>query len=291
VRASLLIHHWQLSIGLAVQALLAVALYRWAARRGRGRWPARRTASFIGGVACIVIALCSGIDTYDERLLSVHMVQHMILLLLAPLLLLGGQPVLLALKALPVAQRRTLAGALRRARAATGPLQCLAIFTAVVLLTHMPSFYEATLRHPALHDAEHLAYLVAGLLLWWPLLDADPVAAHRLGGLGRLIYLLAAMPAMALVGAYLNRHQTLVYPAYGPPARALHVSALVDQAQAGAIMWVAGTIVMTCVGIWAAIEALRAEERRQAQRDARAWPENRPYIPVSRPPSPEGPRT
>jgi cytochrome c oxidase assembly factor CtaG len=105
--------------------------------------------------------------------------------------------------------------------------------------------------------------------LWWPLLDGDPVPAHRLGGLGRIVYMLAAMPAMALVGAYLNRHPSLVYPAYGPPARALGISAVVDQQQAGAIMWVAGSAIMTAVGLWSALSALVAEERRQQAREAR----------------------
>jgi cytochrome c oxidase assembly factor CtaG len=140
----------------------------------------------------------------------------------------------------------------------------------VLVATHLPSFYDATLRDPVLHQAEHGLYLLSGLLLWWPLLDADPVPAHRLGGLARLGYMLAAMVPMALVGAYLNRHATLVYGAYGPAARALGVSALADQAQAGAIMWVAGNTIMIAVGLWTVIAALVAEERRQRTREARA---------------------
>ena len=108
------------------------------------------------------------------------------------------------------------------------------MFTAVVVSRHIcPSFYDATLREPGLHELEHLLYLVAGLLLWSPLLDGDPAPAHRLGGLGQLVYLIAAMVPMALLGAYLNRHASLVYPAYGMPARALGISALDDQAKAG----------------------------------------------------------
>lgn len=78
------------------------------------------------------------------------------------------------------------------------------------------------------------------------------------------------MVPMALVGAYLNRHPTLVYSAYGPPARALGISALDDQAQAGAIMWVLGNVVMVGVGLWAAVAAMVAEERRQQARDGRS---------------------
>ena len=267
---SLLVSHWHPSGAPDLIAVAAGALYAWGTTRVRGRWPLSRTAAFAGGLACIVVATDSGIGAYDGQLLSVHMVQHMLLLLVAPLLLLGGRPVILALRGLPANRRRASVGILYRLGAITRPAVCLSVFAAVLLLTHLPSFYDATLRHPALHEAEHALYLIAGLLLWWPLLDADPVPAHRLGGLGRLVYLLATMPAMAIVGAYLNRHPTLVYPAYGPPARAMGISAVVDQQQAGAIMWVAGSAIIIAVGLWVAIAALVAEERRQQAREARA---------------------
>jgi putative copper resistance protein D len=267
---TLLVSHWHPSgvPDLGVTAL--AALYLWGALRTRSAWPLRRTIAFLGGLACIIAAVDSGIDAYDEQLLSVHMVQHMLLLLPAPLLLLTGRPVVLALRALPPSRRRSLAALLHRAAPLTRPVVCLVAFCVVLLLTHLPMFYDATLRHPALHEAEHALYLVAGLMLWWPLLDVDPVPAHRLGGLGRLVYLLATMPPMAIVGAYLNRHPTLVYPAYGAPARAMGISAVVDQQQAGAIMWVAGSALVIGVGLWVVIAALVAEERRQQAREARA---------------------
>jgi putative membrane protein len=279
---SLLISPWHASWSVVVAAAACAALYLCATCRLRSRWPLGRTASFLAGIACVAIALQSGIDTFDDQLLSVHMVQHMLLLMLAPLLLLGGRPVILALRALPARQRPALARLLHRIAPLTGPVQCVSAFSLVLVLTHLPAFYDATLRHPALHEAEHALYLVAGLLLWWPLVDGDPVPARRLGGLGRLVYMLAAMPAMALVGAYLNRHPSLVYPAYGPPGRALRISALVDQQQAGAIMWVAGSVIMVAVGLWSAVAALVAEERRQQAREARAPKREASELPESR---------
>ena len=267
---SLVASHWQLTWSVVLAATGSSACYLLAARRAKGRWPPGRTAAFLAGVAVVVIALQSGIDAYDDRLLSVHMVQHMLLLLVAPALILVGRPVVLALRVLPPSRRRALARALARSRPFTGPVQALGLFTAVVVLTHVPSFYEATLREPGLHELEHLLYLAAGLLLWSPLLDGDPAPARRLGGLGQLVYLIAAMVPMALLGAYLNRHASLVYPAYGTPARALGFSALDDQAQAGAIMWVAGDTVMVAVGLWAAIATMVSDERRQQAREARA---------------------
>lgn len=265
---SLVVTHWQPTASVMVPAAATALLYGLAARRRH--WPVRRTASFLAGIGAIMIALQSGIDSYDAQLLSDHMIQHLLLLVIAPPLLLGGRPVLLALRTLPPTRRRAFAHGLDRARPFTGPIQSLAVFTAAILLTHLPWFYDATLRHPALHDAEHALYILAGLLMWSPLLDGDPVPRHRLGGIGKLVYLIAAMMPMALIGAYLNRHATLVYPAYGPPARTLGISALDDQAQAGALMWVAGGVVMTAVGLWAAVAAMVAEERRQVAREARA---------------------
>ncbi len=266
---SLLVSHWQLNWTPELLAGLYGALYLAAAHRVRG-WPVVRTLSFLAGIGCALVALQSGLSSYDDRLLSVHMVQHMALLMLAPLLLLGGQPVMLTLRASSRSARRRLARLLARLRPWTGAMPCLVVFYAVVLLTHLPGFYGATMHDPGLHEAEHAMYLVAGLLLWWPILDGDPAPARRLGGLGRLGYVLGAMPPMAIVGAYLNRHATLVYPAYAAPSKALGVSALTDQANAGALMWVAGNVTMVAVGLWVTIAALLAEERRQQARDTHA---------------------
>jgi cytochrome c oxidase assembly factor CtaG len=262
--------YWHPVWSLNAEALVCAGLYVWAAQRVRGGWPARRTMSFLAGTACVLVALESGIAAYDDRLLSVHMAQHMLLLLVAPLLLLGGRPVILALRVLRGDRRRVLARALTRVRPMTRPLACLGVFAAVVLVAHLPSFYDAALREGTLHSAEHLLFLFAGMVLWWPVLDGDPVRSHRIGGFARLVYVLAAMLPMTAVGAYLDRTSALVYPAYVAPAHALGTSALADQAQAGAIMWVAGGMVMVAVGLWASMAALVEEERRQQAREARA---------------------
>ena len=272
MRASLLVSHWELSASVGVPLAAAAVVYLAAARRVAGGWPRRRTASFLAGLTSLLVALQSGIDAYDDRLLSVHMVQHMLILLVAPLLLLGGRPVVLALAALPPAQRAGPARTLARTRPFTTPAAALAAFAGVVVLTHLPAFYDAAVRHDWIHYGEHMLYLLAGLAMWSPLVDGDPAPRHRLSGLGRLVYLIVAMLPMALVGAYLNRHASLVYPAYGPPARSLSISAVDDQGQAGAIMWVVGDTIMVAVGLWAATAAMVAEERRLVGREARGAP-------------------
>ena len=265
---SLPVEGWQPAPLVDAAAFLALAAYAWGAARVRA-WPLWRAACFAGGLGALILATQSGLDTYDDRLLSAHMVQHLLLLTLAPALLLAGHPALLALRALPPSRRRGPARLLASARPLASPWVTLPVFAVVVLATHLRGFYDATLVHPLLHDAEHLAYLLAGLLLFAPLLDADPVTRRRLDGLGRLVYLLLASPPMALLGAYLNRATGVVYPSYTAPARSLGISPVLDQHQAGAIMWVAGGLVMVAVGLASALAAMVREERRLAARDAR----------------------
>jgi cytochrome c oxidase assembly factor CtaG len=266
---SLLVGDWQAAWWLDAVALLYAGAYLWGAARSR-RWLLWRSLSFLLGVAVVLVALQSGLDAYDDRLLSAHMVQHILLLMLAPPLLLLGAPVTLALRALPVRHRRVLALMLARSRPLTSPGICLSVFFLVLLAAHVPAVFDATLSDPPLHAFEHLAFLAAGLLLWWPLSNADPVLRERLGGLGRVFYMLAAMVPEDLIGAYLNRANTVVYQPYAAAARALGISAVADQQQAGAIMWVASSCIMAAGGLWAAMSAMSAEERRARRREDHA---------------------
>lgn len=260
---------WEAEWGPDVDALIACGLYALGVSRAR-RWPARRSASFAAGVAVAIVALQSGLDRYDDRLLSAHMIQHMLLLLVAPLLLVAGRPVTLALRALGPAPRRALAGALIRVRPLADPVVCLVVFSLAVIAWHLPVVFEATVHHQTLHALEHASMLAVGMMFWAPLLDAVPGAPRRLNGLGRIVYVIAAMPSMALVGAYLNRAAELVYPSYGPTSAAFGVSALREQARAGAIMWVAGGVFAVSAGIWIAMATMSAEERRLQRAEARA---------------------
>jgi putative copper resistance protein D len=263
-------HAWEPPSGLDIAAAAAAAVYLIGARRVARGWPWRYTLSFLAGIGCVLVAVQSGIDAYDDQLLSDHMIQHLFLLELAPLLLLTGRPGILLLRAMPPSRRPALARRLMKLRPFTHPLSCLTIFYVIVFGIHVPAFFDATLRQPLLHDLEHLLFLVAGLLMWWPLVDADPLPHARLDGLGRLVYVIAAMVPMTVIGAYLNRASSLVYTGYALPAHSLGISAIVDQQRAGAIMWVLGSSLMVGSGIWHAMAALSAEERRLQTRERRA---------------------
>ena len=269
---SLVWRGWQPLWSLDVLAALWAGLYLTATRRVSRPWPWPRTLAFLLGIACVLVALQSGIGGFDDRLLSDHMVQHLLLLELAPLLLLAGRPGILLLRSTPPGGRPAMARRLRRLRPLTHPAICLAVFWLTVSLTHLPAFYDATLRHAGLHDAEHLLYLSAGVLMWWPILDGDPFPGRRRNGVHRLAYVIAAMLPMTLLGGYLDREMTLVYSGYAAPARALGISAIADQQQAGAVMWVLGSSLMVICGLWQAMAALIEEERRLQVRERRADP-------------------
>jgi putative membrane protein len=259
---------WQPATAVLAGCGLAGALYALAAVRRRRRWPAYRTCAFVLGLAAVVVSLDSGVDVYADRLASIHMVQHLMLTLVAAPLLASGAPLTLALGAAHGQIRTGLVTIIGSATvtALTRPVSSWLLFVGVIVGWHLSPLYELSLAHPLLHDLEHLLLLATAVLFWAQVLRADPLP-HPLGSLGRLLYLLAAMPAMSVIGVWLVISHTLRYPAYAAPARALGVSALHDQHLAGVIMW-GGDALLGVITLAIACGALLAEERRAAARDA-----------------------
>ncbi len=259
---------WQLDpVVLAVCAATAW-LYGWGVIRSPKHWPWMRSASFIAGLLVLITALLSGIDAYSDELLSVHVVQHLLLILLAPTLLLWGAPVRLALSACSPAGRGTIGAVLRQrwVRLLTRPASGFTLFTIVVLATHLTGLYEVALTDQTLHAFEHAAYFWSGALFLLPILAADPIP-HPPSAIARFSWLMAAMTVMFIPAAVFMFDEHVRYPFYLTPARALHVSALADQHTAGMIMLFAGGVAMAALAILVAMEAMILEERRQLRRD------------------------
>jgi putative membrane protein len=236
-----------------------------ASRPRRSPWSPLRAGAFALGLFALLAALSPPLDARADARLSAHMVQHLLLTLVAAPLLVAGTPFALLLRALPRRAARGLVRALRSpaGRFLTHPLLGWSLLPALMLATHLTGLYELALRHPLVHATEHAAYVAAALLFWLPVLGDAPTK-HRLGAVGRLLYLLLAMPAMAAPGVVLSIDEHVRYPSYGAgPA------ALADQHAAGAIMWVAGSIVAGALTVIAAWLALEQEERRAAAREAR----------------------
>lgn len=234
-------------------------------------WPGWRVAAFAAGLLVVAAALQTGVDHYATSLLSAHMLQHGLLTMVAPPLLLAGAPLALVLRASPPPARQRLSSAMR-----SGPVRLLShpalgwsLFAVVMVSTHLSPIFDAAVRQPLLHVGEHALYVVAGVLFWLPLVPGSPVRI-RLGWLGRTLYLMLAMPPMAVLGLWLAATEVVRYPAYLEPARALGVSALADQQAAGFLMAIGSAVVMAAAVVVLAMEALVREERVERAREAYA---------------------
>lgn len=227
-----------------VALIAAGTLYVLASARGRRldrrrrRWPLGRTGCFLAGLVVLIVDLYSGIGTEADTRLSVHMVEHMVMWVVVAPLLAAGAPIRLALYALPRGGRRRLGRWLRSRAIAlvTGPVGSVTLFSAVVLATHLPAVYGLALRDDYVHEAEHGLYLLTALLVWAPLLGADPLP-HRPGPRGQLACMVACMVPMVAIAAWLG---TASHPVYGHYLQVLGPAALHDQRVAATIMWTAG---------------------------------------------------
>lgn len=269
--AARLLGSWSFDPFLCAVLACAAGVYLLAMTRVGRHWPLWRAGCWLGGLATLGVALMSGVDGYAELLLSVHMLQHMLLLLLAPALLLWAAPVRLALGASPQAGRRAL-GALLRGRwlrLASRPAVGFALLAVVVLGTHLTGLFELALRDQTVHTFEHAAYFWSGVLFLAPILACDPLP-HPPSGIARFSWLMAAMAVMAVPGALLTFATGVRYPHYLAPARALGRSALADQQLAGVIMWIGGGVVVFALALGVAMQAMLAEERRQRRRESYA---------------------
>jgi putative membrane protein len=238
-------------------------------RRAHGRVPRPRARlAFFAGLGVVVIALTGPIDAAVTTSFSIHMVQHLLITMVAPPLLLLGAPITLALQAWPGTPRRWVLATLRSgpARLLGNPLVAWALFFVVLWGIHFTGIYEATLHNNGLHALEHIVLLVTALLFWMPIVRADP-APSGLSYPARILYLFVAMPAMAFLGLTIVSSRDVLYPTY---AHAEGVArALADQRAAGAIMW-AGTMVLIVPALGLVLlDWVRADEREAARVDAR----------------------
>jgi cytochrome c oxidase assembly factor CtaG len=209
------------------------------------------TAAFVGGLVTIVLALDSPIDGYADQLFWVHMLQHVLLLTVAPPLILLGRPWPRMWRAIPLGPRTAIGRAIARGRWST-PLRALArplpawlLFNGVVVAWHIPAAYNATLTSNAIHQLEHATFFFTGLLFWARVIDPGPLRP-KLVWPARLAYVVGAM----VVGWVLAITLVLVpHPLYAHYAALVQrpggISALTDQQIAGGIMWVPGSISYT----------------------------------------------
>jgi putative copper resistance protein D len=253
---------------LAAGAFYLACVRRVHATRSR-RWPARRSAAFAAGIAVALAGVASPLAAQAEIRLADHMVQHLLLMLVAAPLLVAGAPLSLALQALRGRPRERLAAAVRSrpVRVLAHPLVAFSVFAAATVATHLTGFYDLAVRDGGVHLLEHAIYLASALLFWLPVVGTNPVPQLRTW-ITRTIYLILAMPPMSAVAVVLLYAETPRYPSYVEAARAHGFSALLDQQDGAAIMWVAGSMAMVAASVAIGWQALVREERRQRAIDA-----------------------
>ena len=265
---------WSFEPAVVVPVVVTAALYLrgWAALRPRmpERFGAGRAAAFAAGLGALLLALCSPVGALGHRLLQAHMVQHLLLMVVAPPLLWLGAPVAPLLAGLPLRARRAVASAL-----ATGPVRWLSrvlteprvawvSFVVAFWAWHVPALYDVALRSDLWHHVEHACFFVTALLFWHPVILAWP-ARRAWPRWGMIVYLLLAEAQATLLSAILTFSDRVIYPVYAAGAGLRGLSPLEDQALAGVIMWVPGSLAFTLALLWLVLQALGPQPRMPAR--------------------------
>jgi putative membrane protein len=235
-------------------------------RAGRGRAvPVWRAVAYYGGLASVFIALVSPVDAVGAALFSVHMTQHLLLMMAAAPLIVLGDPVTVTLWALPVRWRRRVGLAWRRSRrlrAVWGVLTLAPIAWTLHVVTlwlwHAPGFYELALQSEPIHEFEHATFFVTALLFWWLLF-----APHGRGlGIGaKVAYLFAAMLQGTILGAVITFARHPWYWSYFGTTKSWGLTPLEDQQLAGLIMWIPAGLIYLAALLPLLGSALVAHER------------------------------
>ncbi|MEU3346018.1 cytochrome c oxidase assembly protein [Streptomyces sp. NPDC006700] len=270
---------WSADPFFLVACLLGLGLYGWGVARLRRRgdtWPVGRTVAYVIGVLTVGLVMCTRLNDYGMVMFSVHMVQHMIISMLSPILILLGGPITLALRALPVAGRgrkgpRELLLVLlhsRYLRVVTHPAFTIPMFVASLYALYFTPIFDFLMGSRAGHIAMMVHFLAVGLVFFWPIMGVDP-GPNRPGHLMRMLELFAGMPFHAFFGVALMMGTTPMVGTFRNPPASLGIDALTDQSAAGGIAWAFSEIPSVLV-LLALLFQWYGSEQRQARRRDRA---------------------
>ncbi len=242
--------NWSWDPSLAY-VLPAAVLYALGSRSTARRPTALQAGAFYAGLLSLVIAVDSPIDAYADQLLWVHMLQHIILLTVAPPLILLGRPWPTMWRGLPRRSRSRLAREVTRSpvaapvRALAKPLAAWILFNGAIVVWHIPSAYDLTERNGLVHACEHAMFFFFGLLFWARIIDNGPLRP-RLQWPVRIAYIVGAMIVGWVLAIVLVVAPHPIYQHYADlRSRPGGISALTDQQLAGGMMWVGGSIAFT----------------------------------------------
>jgi putative membrane protein len=228
---------------------------------GRGAGPLQALA-FAGCIIALLAALASPIDTLGEDyLFSAHMLQHVLLGDVAPLLLL-----LSLSRVIMRPLTRRLMGLERALGPFAHPVTGIVIWLALMYFWHIPALYDAALNHPLIHVLEHFAFFTAGICVWWPLIQPVPMR-RRMTGLQPLLYIGIAKVGLAPLGLYLTWSTAVLYPYYENVPRIWDLSAIQDQNVGGAIMMVEQSLTFVIVLVAVFVRMLSSSEAEERRRE------------------------
>lgn len=262
-----------------IGCLVALALYAWGVvrlvRRG-DKWQIGRTISFVAGVLTILLVMCTKLNDYGMVMFSVHMVQHMVISMLSPILILMGAPITLALRALPVAARghkgprEWLLWVLqsRYMKIVTHPAFTIPLFIASLYALYFTPIFDTLMGSKVGHIGMMVHFLAVGLVFFWPIMGVDP-GPHRPGYIMRMLELFAGMPFHAFFGIALMMASEPMVGTYKNPPASLGIDALADQTAAGGIAWAFSEVPSVLVLLALLFQWYRSEQR-QARRTDRA---------------------
>jgi putative membrane protein len=245
--------HWTFPVWLTLAMTLAGLAYLrgWLRLRSASAKviPAWRAASFFLGLFLVWVALGSPLASFDEEWLTVHMIQHLLLMTIAPPLILLGAPVMPLLHGLPRQFVQTVIGSVFRLRAAqrigqiiSQPAVCWLAASATLVGWHVPAAFTLGLQSEVWHVVEHACFLGSGFLFWWPVVQPWPSVVVWPRWWILLYLFLATLPCDILSG-FLVFCDWVVYPSYLIAPRPFGISALEDQQCAGALMWTCVTLI------------------------------------------------
>jgi cytochrome c oxidase assembly factor CtaG len=267
--AQAILESWSAPIGVNVSLCLAALVYTRGWFRIRKFFPnlipAWRLAAFLAGIVSLWIAVGSPLEAFDDVSLSVHMVQHLLLMAAVPPLILLGVPALPLLRGVPRWVARKVVGRFfcwspveRLGRLLTDPAVCWLAASAALIAWHVPAAFELALRSESWHRIEHLSFFTTSMMFWWPVVQPFPSAA-RWPGWSIPLYLFLGTLSGGALGAFLTFCDRVLYPTYASSPMIFHVSPLEDQVFAGALMWVFGTFVYMVPAVVLTVRLLSGE--------------------------------
>jgi len=255
--------------------LMAGALvgYLWGVRRvrrlhPRHPWSVGRTVAWVAALVVTGIAIFSFVGVYDSELFYDHMVQHLLLIMVASSLYALGAPLKLAWWSTEGRAHALVTRGLRSApaRLLDQPLVAFGLYAVMIPVTHLTSLYNLTLEHEAIHNAEHLLFLVIGYLFWRQVFTGE-FSAHRIYPGLRLALLAFAIPVDTFTGLSLASSTHEIFPAYLTLHRTWGPGLVADLHAGGVIMWVGGDTLMFLPMIPLALQWMHYEERRATRVD------------------------